>query len=361
MESVVAPSPAKIVQLSCVGDTSIAADCAWPKAQAVARIPKTAKNSTSFQSLPIKYGYTAIREQGNGFLPVELRGWPFPGKSARPCYTYAVDRTRRYVECLTFVCIWMTIGWAFNLNFDWYLLVGVPLVILFQKFIRKRPLAQLWARRTRRFRLSWRPVIVALMLFPGMLLVQQSAHHMPISNCLWLLCSVFGAIGVGFALGRQRRWRSKRAWRSAAMAAIIGMVVVGYEAAQTGRSRMVTEGHIATFLGQLVLYVPLYFVVEEVVFRGALDMHLYNRRSRKSHYWASAIFISVLWGLWHLPIIAVGANYVQSTGSLILFYGAVGVPLAVSWRKSGTLLFPAIAHAMIEAYRNSIFLPPPMH
>lgn len=300
---------------------------------------------------------------GHEFLPaaappgpceVELRG---TSRSLRlACYTYAVDRARRYIECLAFVGIWMTIGWAFNLDSDLYLLVGIPLVAAFQLLVRRRPLVQLWVRRSRRFRVSMKPLVIGLMLFPGCVFVEQCVHGPSIPNCLWLLASMAGAVGVGYSVRRQKSYRARRAWRSFAAAVVIGVIVMGYAVAQTGRSRLLNEGHLATFLQQLALYFPVGFILEEVVFRGALDTHVYNRRGRPLHYWASAIFISVLWGLWHLPVIGLGSSLCRNAMSLVLVHVAIGVPLAICWRRSGTLLLPAAAHALIDAYRNTVLL-----
>ena len=42
------------------------------------------------------------------------------------------------------------------------------------------------------------------------------------------------------------------------------------------------------------------FVLEEVAFRGALDAHVHHEGEGRG--WQSALFVSALWGLWHLPI-----------------------------------------------------------
>ena len=72
--------------------------------------------------------------------------------------------------------------------------------------------------------------------------------------------------------------------------------------------------------------------------------------------WLSAIFISALWGIWHLPILpfANAATIVAAAPALIIVHGLVGVPLSFCWRSSGTLVLPAAAHALIDAYRNAM-------
>jgi uncharacterized membrane protein YraQ (UPF0718 family) len=51
-----------------------------------------------------------------------------------------MDAARRYIEVLAFVGVWMVLGWIFHLDANPYLLIGVPLVGLFQCFIRRQPL-----------------------------------------------------------------------------------------------------------------------------------------------------------------------------------------------------------------------------
>jgi hypothetical protein len=41
-------------------------------------------------------------------------------------------------------------------------------------------------------------------------------------------------------------------------------------------------------------------------------------------------------------------------GVALIAHTTIGVPLSFSWRQSGTLLLPALAHALIDAYRNAV-------
>jgi membrane protease YdiL (CAAX protease family) len=54
------------------------------------------------------------------------------------------------------------------------------------------------------------------------------------------------------------------------------------------------------------LIAPIGFVVEEVFFRGTLGTHLH--RGEEGTDWLSAIFVSALWGLWHLPTQAISSS-----------------------------------------------------
>ena len=60
----------------------------------------------------------------------------------------------RCIQAVVFIGIWMTIGWLFHLGGDGYLVVGVPLVVVFQLLVRKKPLVTLWIRDAEQFRLN---------------------------------------------------------------------------------------------------------------------------------------------------------------------------------------------------------------
>ena len=80
-----------------------------------------------------------------------------------------MDAARRYIEVLAFVALWMALGWIFHLDTNSYLLIGVPLVVLFQRFVRQRPLRQLWVRDAAAFRLGLVGIVIAVLLIlaPG--------------------------------------------------------------------------------------------------------------------------------------------------------------------------------------------------
>jgi membrane protease YdiL (CAAX protease family) len=67
----------------------------------------------------------------------------------------------------------------------------------------------------------------------------------------------------------------------------------------------------------------------------------------------SALFVSVLWGLWHHPIVP-GATVSQ----LLVLQVAMGPFLSLFWRRSGNLLAPGFAHAPSDSVRNALGLIP---
>jgi membrane protease YdiL (CAAX protease family) len=117
---------------------------------------------------------------------------------------------------------------------------------------------------------------------------------------------------------------------------------------------------LSLLLKQFLLYFTVTFVLEEVAFRGALDSHIYQLpaagQRRGGSAWLSAVFVSALWGMWHLPLLPTGgaAAFAAAIPMLIIVHTLTGVPLSFCWRASGTLVLPAGAHALIDSYRNCV-------
>ena len=57
-----------------------------------------------------------------------------------------VNSFRRYVESAAFIAVWMMLGWLVRLDNPAYIILGVPLLALFQLVVRRQPLRQLWVR-----------------------------------------------------------------------------------------------------------------------------------------------------------------------------------------------------------------------
>jgi hypothetical protein len=189
---------------------------------------------------------------------------------------------RRYLAVVIFVGIWVLCGWTARLGTEAYLLLGVPLVMLFQRFIAHRPLAALWVASANRVRLAPKALLVAIVLAltPLMLLAWQWQSAMDWAVRLWLVCASLGAVDAALAYVKRR------------------------------------ANICASGLG-------------------------------------TAIFISVLWGLWHLPI-APDNQSLAGVVRLLALQVPLGILLSYTWRSSGTLLLPAVAHAWVDAYRNVI-------
>jgi membrane protease YdiL (CAAX protease family) len=276
--------------------------------------------------------------------------------------TARMDTARRYIEVLAFVALWMALGWIFHLDANSYLLIGVPLVVLFQRFVRQRPLRYLWVRDAPAFRLGLVGIVIAvlLMLAPGYDLMFVAVPKKWWGVALWLLCALAGAVFAGFAITQQRASAARRGLPSFITAMLIGTAIMATGALARHHYMGVPPSKLFLLLKQFLLYFAVTFVLEEVVFRGALDSHLYqpvtDGQQRGNSAWLSAIFVSALWGIWHLPLFPTGnaAAFAAAMPVLIIIHTLTGVPLSLCWRASGTLVLPAVAHAVIDSYRNCL-------
>jgi membrane protease YdiL (CAAX protease family) len=272
-----------------------------------------------------------------------------------------MSSARRYIEVLAFVAIWMALGWIFHLDVNAYLLIGVPLVGLFQCFIRRQPLRTLWVRDATSFRLGLVGIVIAvlLMLAPGYDLVVVALPRKLWVVGLWLLCATGGAVVAAFALTRQHASAARRSLPSFITAVLLGVAIMAAGALARHHSIGLPLSKTFFVLKQFLLYFVVSFVLEEVAFRGALDSHIYQPRNTgqpSGSPWLSAIFVAALWGLWHLPTLPISSApaFVAAIPALIIVHTLVGVPLSFCWRASGTLALPAAAHALIDSYRNSL-------
>ena len=273
-----------------------------------------------------------------------------------------MDAGRRYIEVLAFVSVWMAVGWFFHLDPNSYLLIGVPLVVLFQRFVRHRPLRQLWVRDAAAFRLTLVGIVIAVLLIlaPGYDLIFMAVPKKLWVVALWLLCALAGAVVAAFAITQQRASAARRALPSFISAVLIGMAIMAASALASHHDIGVPLSKLFLLLKQFLLYFTVTFVLEEVAFRGVLDSHLYqpptDGQQRGRSAWLSAIFVSALWGIWHLPLLPTGgaAAFAAAIPVLIIVHTLTGVPLSFCWRASGTLVLPAAAHALIDSYRNCV-------
>jgi hypothetical protein len=136
-----------------------------------------------------------------------------------------MDAARKYIQVLAFVALWMALGWIFHLDTNFYLLIGVPLVVLFQRFVRQRPLRQLWVRDAAAFRVGPGGIVIAvlLMLAPGYDLILVAVPKGFWVVGLWLLCALAGAVLAAFAITQQRARAARCSLPSFIAALLIGM------------------------------------------------------------------------------------------------------------------------------------------
>jgi hypothetical protein len=266
---------------------------------------------------------------------------------------------RRYVESTAFIAVWMVCGWLFRLSVPAYLVLGVPFVGLFQIMVRRRPLQELWVREPGRSfqldRLGW-VIALALMVMPIYYLFTIALPLRNVPAILFYLCAMAGAVVAGYALRSQRAEALRRALPSFGAALLIGFVLQGIGLV-TGRFLVPELSRLPFLFQKFVFYFAASFTLEEVAFRGALDPHICppGEMGSQARAWGSAFFVSVLWGLWHLPLgEELGVGFWAFLAIALIVEILEGIPLSFSWRQGGTLVMPAIAHALIDAYRDAL-------
>ena len=266
----------------------------------------------------------------------------------------ATSRRRRNIEAAAFVAVWMVAGYLLPISSNGYLLLGVPLTVIFQVVVRRRPLRQLYSSNPTRARLDRSGVMVAgvLALVPGWYAVKVLATG---DRTLlgWHLAALAGAACAAFAL---RATSVPEALRSAALPLAVGSsaFVLAYGLAHVATLTPVpVAAGLVALAKYSALYFPASFLLEEVTFRGALDAHVHHDGERGDRF--SAIYVSVLWGVWHLPV-STGLPLHLLLVELVLVHVLLGVPLSIAWRRSRNLTGPALAHAVNDAVRNALML-----
>ena len=264
---------------------------------------------------------------------------------------------RRYAVVTAVVALWMLIGWVSGVSVDAYLLLGIPLLVLFQRYISGRPLVEVWFAGGARFHLPWWgwTVAAAFMVQPIYKLVIW--HDAGVAIRLWLICAALGALPLAWSLVRctGAQWRQLCLCVLLAGAVAMLTLTAGYfvraHSVQTAGARLM-EG-----FDSFVLYLPVCFMIEEVFFRGGVDSYLTRGGTRAP--WGSAFYLSALWGWWHLPTVTLQpehrvAQLVVLAILLPILHCGVGVFFSIFWRRSGLLLVPVCAHAFIDAVRNAL-------
>jgi membrane protease YdiL (CAAX protease family) len=275
---------------------------------------------------------------------------------------------RRWIDALAFVGVWIAAGELLDMSTNTYLLFGIPLTAGFQLFVRKRPIKDLWVRGGPGLSLGTVSLKVAILLAiaPFAYLALYVVKGQGVDYILYALAAIVGAGAAAYALGQFRPETWRYLGLCLATAGLLGvLLVIGPPmiAARYGASTVHPTGgslgpDILVGIESLLLYIPALFMVEEVAFRGAIDSHVRHPGERQGvgstvYGIASAIIVSVLWGLWHYPIVT-HASVVQVVAQLLLLQVAVGPFLSLFWRRSGNLMVPGFVHATIDSVRNAL-------
>jgi membrane protease YdiL (CAAX protease family) len=245
------------------------------------------------------------------------------------------------------VAAWVACGWIFHLGTVSYCLIGIPFVVAFQIVICRRPIHQLWVHDAKSFHLDRIGIILAIAIIAGQaVLFWRLLLPWHIWGALFLFLVILGSVGFAYALRQQRADRFRQALPSFAVAVFIGCIFVWTHK----HSLTLSPSMMPALLKNFIRVLPYVFVIDEVVFRGLLDSYVASSTGSRRAQWISAIFVSALWGFWHMWHTQVLPDFALTL--------ALGVPLSFCWRKSGTLLLPGVAHALINAYRDTILYGP---
>jgi membrane protease YdiL (CAAX protease family) len=269
------------------------------------------------------------------------------------------NRVRRFGEVILFVGSWMALGRILRLDADLYLLLGIPLTWVFQWLVARQPLTALWVRDAQRLRLDGKGMALAvgLAIVPIWLLVRQ-VRAGRWDAAAWAGACLGGAVFAAFAIRQAHGPIFRPLLTGLTTAGIAGsaLMVLSTLIRLGGASFLLARPAVllSIFAQRLFLFFPACFVVEEVTFRGALDSHVHPAREERGAW--SALLVSTLWGLWHLPITSSSAPWLARAVSLIVVHLVIGVPLSLVWRRSGNLVVPAFAHAVIDAIRDALMI-----
>jgi len=268
------------------------------------------------------------------------------------------SRVTRSIETIVVVAIWVALGISLHLSLRSYLLLGIPLTAAFQWIVRRKPLRALWLRDPVGSRFDSRAWIIAafLIIVPVGSLVRDVQSHSPNANKLFDLAAVGGAFAVAYALRNFHRTTIRPLMLCLAIAGGIGIAIMVAAGFGVGFAHRTLGQRFAIFVSNLLVMIPLSFVVEEVSFRGAFDAHVHQPGESKG--WLSALFVSALWGLWHLPVVLGQAPLPALVPQLLVVHCAIGIPLSIYWRRSGNLFVTGSTHALIDAVRNALLVLP---
>jgi Type II CAAX prenyl endopeptidase Rce1-like len=272
----------------------------------------------------------------------------------KPELRLPADLWKRSLVIVVFVSCWMALGWILKLDANEYLLLGLPLTALFQLFVHRRPIRALWVRNGPRLRLSptWFVLTVALAAYPVYELLSRGLHGGWVIIC-WFLCAILGAPASAYSLQHVNNRVAQAVWPALAGFVVFASLMVLVALSRFGWAAFHAMAGWEVIRSTL-LYFPVCFFLEEVTFRGALDAYLYRPGEQRGML--SAMGLSFLWGLWHLPIVPLQDGLLVMALRLGLLHMGVGLPLALSWRIGGNLSVPAAAHAMLDGVRNALQL-----
>jgi hypothetical protein len=264
---------------------------------------------------------------------------------------------RAYIECAAFVLLWLAAEFFLRLTPLQGQFLGLPLILLFQRCVARRPLHQLWAFDAATFKIDRRiaGIAVGLAVACVSLLWLGRGHRAAGLEPRWGLgmVAVAGCLPAAFALGQQSSLALRRAFW---LAVVAGAVRVVWSVAwgPDDRGTLIPAEKLLDFATIWLCEFTALFLFDEVAFRGALDPHLACAGSGRVHAAGSAVFVSILWAIWHLraynPQTPTFGGLFLAIGPFAFAQIIIGTLLSFCARQSRTLVAPCVAHAFCNAY-----------
>ncbi len=261
----------------------------------------------------------------------------------------------RYTVVVFVVGLYIILGFLLHLDVNTYLLLGIPFTVLFQLFIAHHPLRELWLLHGQPLRFDvWTMAWLILFLIGPVLTIREGIQAGDWPVMVYGTAALVGALGAALAFRVLGGKNLRQLGLVLIVMALIGLVRLLLQRSTAGATAQDLEAGTLLRVGleSLLFYVPAVFVVEEVFFRGALDSYL--QRGEHGIGWASAAFVSVIWGLWHMPI--VGPLSIAVILQLIGTQLVIGLILSWLWRRTGNLAMPGAMHAALDTVRNVLLL-----
>ena len=272
---------------------------------------------------------------------------------SRPVPAIAFDgRMARATVATAVIGGYIALGFAFRLGAEAYLLLGIPITIGFQTLVVRQPLRSLWLLQAPPMTFTPRSIAatVVLAIAPAIVAV-GGVRDGDLALVGWGLAAMVGAIGAVYALRVMDRDAVRLTIRTTLITgAVLVGVMVAYRLATGGFNGNLAAALTTTVIS-LLTYLPVVFVMEEVLFRGLIDTYLHGSTPGPDR--ASALYGSALWGLWHLPV-AFLALGVLTIPYLVVVHTTMGYFMVTAWRRTGNLAAPGVSHAVIDALRNAV-------
>lgn len=257
----------------------------------------------------------------------------------------------RYMQTILFMVVYISLGFLLRLEAVSYLLLGIPLTLVFQLFIVRQPLHKIWLRDKEKFRLNklgW-TITLCFIAFPIYKTIElASQDKLTLLNLGYYSAASLGAFGAGYCYSN---FTKKTAKDFLLCFGIIAVLRISFYFFPFIIGKHEFNPDYFRGIKSLLTYIPVAFIVEEVIFRGMLDTYIHQSKKTKGLW--SALFISCIWGLWHLPLSTDGENpirFVLPSLTISLW----GIVLSIFWRRTGNLAVPGFSHAFADAIRDSV-------